>query len=211
MNFSSITLSTCARRVLVGWAAALFLAGCAGEQAYREGSELLAQGKVGEGLAKLGQAVREAPDNPRFRAGYLRERDRNARQLLASAESLRAVEQYAEAEVFYRRALELDPSSEQALIGLRELRAEQSQRAQLRDVRAKLDRREYDAARGGLLGSAPCVRCFAAGQSRSWLLPSGGQEGQQCGEQQHGACGVGRRPAGRPCIVARRGGSTSGG
>jgi general secretion pathway protein D len=129
---------------------AALLAACAGEQAYREGNEMLSQGKVSEGLSKLDQASREAPSNARFRAAFLRERERNMRQLVAMAESLRSVEQFAEADAMYRRALEIDSASEQAQAGLRDTRAEQAQRARLREVQAKLDRKEFDAARDDL-------------------------------------------------------------
>ncbi len=144
------TACALARKLVLPLLATALLAGCAGQQAFREGGELLAQGKVAEGLAKLDQAAKEAPDNPRFRAALLRERERNTRQLFAMAESLRSVEQFAEAESLYRRALAVDPANEQAQAGLRELRAEQSQRARLREIHARLDRKEYEAARDDL-------------------------------------------------------------
>ncbi len=150
MTCSTSAVCRLAWRLFLPLASALMLVACAGEQAYREGSEMLSQGKVAEGLARLDQATREAPGNARFRAAFLRERERNVRQMVATAESLRSVEQFADAEAMYRRALEVDPASELALAGLRETRVEQAQRARLREVRAKIERKEYDVARDDL-------------------------------------------------------------
>ena len=123
------------------------LTACAGEQSFREGRELLSQGKVDQGLAKLQQATREAPTNPQFRTGFLREREKNVMQTNTVAESLRANGQLAEAEAIYRRALEIDPTSELALLGLREVQSEVEQRIRLREAQASFDKKDYPGAR----------------------------------------------------------------
>ena len=125
----------------------LLLTACAGEQSFREGRELLSQGKVDQGLAKLQQATRDAPTNPQFRTGFLRERERNALQYTTVAESLRANGQLAEAEAMYRRALEIDSTSELALLGLREVQSEAEQRTRLREAQASFDKKDYPGAR----------------------------------------------------------------
>ena len=125
----------------------VLLTACAGEQSFREGRELLSQGKVDQGLAKLQQATRDAPTNPQFRTGFLRERERNALQYTTVAESLRANGQLAEAEAMYRRALEIDSTSDLALLGLREVQSEAEQRTRLREAQASFDKKDYPGAR----------------------------------------------------------------
>src|SRR5690606_18526076 len=66
------------------------LAGCAGQQAHREGMALVAEGRVEEGLTKLSQATEEAPANLGYRADLLRNREQAANRLLAAASGERA-------------------------------------------------------------------------------------------------------------------------
>ena len=55
------------------------LAGCAAQRAYQEGNALVAQDKVGAGLAKYQEALASDPGNPEYKAAYLRARDGAAR------------------------------------------------------------------------------------------------------------------------------------
>jgi general secretion pathway protein D len=50
----------------------LLLAGCAGQQAYREGHQLLADNSPDKGLAKLEEAVRLEPKNAEYRIALAR-------------------------------------------------------------------------------------------------------------------------------------------
>ncbi len=53
----------------------LLLAGCAAQRAYQEGNALVAQDKVGAGLAKYQEALAADPGNPEYKAAFLRARD----------------------------------------------------------------------------------------------------------------------------------------
>ncbi len=71
-----------APRALAAALLALSLAGCAGQAAYREGQQLVAQDQVEAGLAKYREAVAADPGNAAYRAALLGARDRAATRLI---------------------------------------------------------------------------------------------------------------------------------
>ena len=103
----------------LGVAAALLLAGCAAQNAYREGQTLLAEDKVDAGLAKIQEAMALDPASAEYRIAYLRAQDRYLNASLARAERAFADGRYEEAEGAYGRALVLQPGNDRALAGLR--------------------------------------------------------------------------------------------
>ncbi|HEX8979156.1 MAG TPA: secretin N-terminal domain-containing protein [Parasulfuritortus sp.] len=94
------------------------LAGCAGEQMHREGMELVRTGHVEEGLAKLSDASRAAPDNLTYKTDLLRTREDAARGWIAMADSERAGGRDDSAQALYERALKADPGNALAMHGL---------------------------------------------------------------------------------------------
>jgi len=96
----------------------VFLAGCAGELAHREGLSLLSEGRPEDALASLEKATKEAPDNLEFKAHYLNARDGVIGRLLASAQSERSAGRLEEAESFYKRVLKIDAGNANALAGI---------------------------------------------------------------------------------------------
>ena len=62
-------------RCLAGLVAALVLAGCAAQRAYREGNDLIAHDQVEAGLLKYRDAVAADPANALYKVAYLRARD----------------------------------------------------------------------------------------------------------------------------------------
>lgn len=99
----------------------LFLAllgGCAGEMAYREGQALLDEGRWEEGLARMEQAAGQAPVDSRFRVGLINRRAELVNRLVAQAANEQGAGRLDVAEVLYRRAQGLDPSSERVRSGL---------------------------------------------------------------------------------------------
>ena len=63
----------------------LLLAGCAAQRAYQEGNALVARDQVGAGLAKYQEALASEPDNPVYRAAFLRARYDNFKELVSGA------------------------------------------------------------------------------------------------------------------------------
>ncbi len=96
----------------------LLLCGCAGEAAHRQGMDLFAFGKQEEGLAKLAEATRAAPDNQLFRLAYRNGVNRVAGRTLGEAKVQLSAGQFADATASYRRVLRLDPQNAEAISGL---------------------------------------------------------------------------------------------
>jgi general secretion pathway protein D len=69
----------------------VLLAGCAAQQAFREGQQLVAQGRMHEGLARIEEANRLEPGVAEYRIAVLQVRDRIA-QARAAAERQKAPE-----------------------------------------------------------------------------------------------------------------------
>ncbi|MEF8770945.1 MAG: secretin N-terminal domain-containing protein [Candidatus Accumulibacter phosphatis] len=107
------------RRRCLGVAAALMLAGCAAQNAYREGQALLAEQKVEAGLAKIQEAMLLDPGAVEYRIGYTRAQERVIHAGIDQAERALAALRYADAEAAYRRVLQLQPGNPRALAGLR--------------------------------------------------------------------------------------------
>ncbi|HNO13960.1 MAG TPA: secretin N-terminal domain-containing protein [Accumulibacter sp.] len=103
----------------LGVAAALLLAGCAAQNAYREGQALLAEQKVEAGLAKIQEAMLLDPGAVEYRIGYTRAQEGAIHAGIDQAERALAGLRYAEAEAAYRRVLQLQPGNPRALAGLR--------------------------------------------------------------------------------------------
>jgi general secretion pathway protein D len=101
--------------------AILLLGGCAGELSRREGVNLILEGQLDQGLAKLKESADAAPRNADIQAEYLRQRDQGINRLLVQANSARVQGDHAGAAGHYRHVLALDPNNAVAADGLREL------------------------------------------------------------------------------------------
>lgn len=125
----------------------LLLAGCAAQRAYQEGNALVAQDQVGAGLAKYQEALAADPQNPVYRAAYLRARDGATVRLVEQGDRALAGGQAELAIEEYRRVLAIDPVNDRARAGLRQVEAERRHANALLDARAAFDKGELDAAR----------------------------------------------------------------
>ncbi|HEX7888786.1 MAG TPA: secretin N-terminal domain-containing protein [Ramlibacter sp.] len=133
-------------------ACALLLAGCAGEMAFRRGQGLIEEGKVGEGIAELERATKEAPSDVRFRSAYYRQRELQVNQILAQADLLRGNGRFEAAEDGYQRALEIAPDSQRATAGLEATRMAKAHALQVERAEALLDKGDADGALAALRG-----------------------------------------------------------
>jgi len=125
----------------------LLLAGCAAQQAFREGNALVAQDQVGAGLAKYQEALAADPHNPVYKAAWLRARDAAGLRMLDAGDRALADGDTGLAGQEYRRVLALDPGSDRARAGLRQIEAERRHAALLAEARAAVEAGELDAAR----------------------------------------------------------------
>ncbi len=125
----------------------LVLFGCAAQMAYRDGRELVALGKVEEGLGKFQEASRQDPRNAEYKSAYIQTRDRTVLSYLEQADRLGAEGKRGDAEKLYQRALALDPGSERAREGLRKLEMEARHAQLLKDAQAAVKKKDVETAR----------------------------------------------------------------
>lgn len=136
------------RRILLAiTAASLILVGCAGETTRREGVNLILEGQVDQGLAKLQEAAQAAPKNADIQMEYLRQRDQVINRLLTQANSARVVGDFAAAETHFRHVLALDPNNAMALGGLKEIEADRRNSVLLNEAQQRLARGDIDGAK----------------------------------------------------------------
>ena len=119
MNSKFILMTQVRHLLLV--ASLLLLSSCAGERAYRQGVDLADNGQVEEGLQKIEQAIREAPENPEYRLALANRRLKAINELLAAADSALNQRSLDEAEEQYNRILNLDKNNTRAQTGVRQV------------------------------------------------------------------------------------------
>lgn len=139
MKFSNIG------RVLLA-AVFLTLCGCAGQMAQREGMQLLADGRLEEGLAALERSAAEAPENSEFRMRLVTARETAASRLIGEAQRERSAGRLEEADAIYRRVIKIDPSNKAAVSGLTSLEQTRRLSVLLKDANAQFDAGNVDAA-----------------------------------------------------------------
>lgn len=135
------------RSAIVGAAVLLVLAGCAGQQAYRQGKELTTRGNYEEGLTKFQQAIAHDPAAVEYRVAYMQARERAVTAQLEQAERQAQLHMTVEARQGFERAMALDPGNERARAGMRALDAEARHDKWLAEAKAALGRNDRDSAR----------------------------------------------------------------
>lgn len=132
------------------WCASLIagfaLAGCAAQMAYREGKDLVAQGKVEQGLGKFQEAIAHDPRTAEYRAAYLQTRDRAVAGYIERADRQADAGQWDEAEKLYQRALSMDAASDRARAGLRAIEVSQRHTRLLSEARTAWEKKDAEGA-----------------------------------------------------------------
>jgi general secretion pathway protein D len=108
---------------------------------FMQGQQLLAEGKIEEGLRTLQRAMEEEPRNQEYRSYYHRQRDTIIGQFLFRADEARVANEWAAAEALYRRVLALDPVNARAQAGLERLVMDRRHRGLLTEAEAALNAR----------------------------------------------------------------------
>ena len=126
------------------------VAGCAGQKLHRDGVALMEQGRAEEGLVKLEQASKAAPDNLSYRTDWLRNRERTTNRLAAAASGERAAGRLDAAQEIYERILKIDPGNDRARLGLEELALDRRHEAMAEEARNLLKSGDPEAARAML-------------------------------------------------------------
>ncbi|HEX5394144.1 MAG TPA: cohesin domain-containing protein [Rhodocyclaceae bacterium] len=131
---------------LISLAVALALWGCADQTLHRQGLNDLAQGRVEDGLGKLEQAMRQAPNNLEYRIHYFNARDQVVNTLIATGQRLKDAGQLDEAEAAYRRAIRLGGDNLQATDGLADVAQARRHQTLLAEARSLLGANDLDGA-----------------------------------------------------------------
>ena len=140
---------------------AVAIGGCAVQPAaqdFETGKALLSLGDTEQGLAKIGQATKEAPENIKFRQFYYVQRTFAVNRLLAEAETARVKADFDAAKVGYHHILELDPGNVRAQAGLEGVQSDIRRAAQLDAVRELLHKGDIAGAQAKfnpILSEAP--------------------------------------------------------
>jgi general secretion pathway protein D len=147
----------------------LLLAGCATDARLPEARQMIAEGRIEEGLALLKAQMEAAPRDARARMDYFRERDQVISQLLAAADNARLAGLAPQAEEVYRRVLGIDAGNVRAQAGLELLRRGAAYAATLARAEAALQANNLDAAAEALrpvLAEDPAHRAARALERR---------------------------------------------
>jgi len=106
-------------RIICNGMLACVLAGCAGDQAFREAQRLIAEQRQSEALAPMEQAVKANPDSASYRMSLLRLRAKVTSDLLDQARIRRDSGDFDGADEAYRRVLQADANNDAAVLGLK--------------------------------------------------------------------------------------------
>lgn len=143
----------------------LLLAGCAGENQFREGLNLIDQGQYEQGLAKLEEASKANPSDPRYRMALLSNKGLAAERLNEMAQAAESQGRFKEADALYRRVLGVDPGNPRATEALRNLQNVDAQNAVLQQAQAAYAKKDYEEAASltaGILRTNPRHKGAAA-------------------------------------------------
>lgn len=127
-------MKRCGLMWIVVLSAAVWLAGCAGQLAFRDGQGLVADGRYADGFAKLEEAVRLEPANAEYRIYLTNARLGVINNLIAQAEATRRQGLLEEAEAHYRSVLAMDDRHAMARAGLEAILAERRHALALKEA-----------------------------------------------------------------------------
>lgn len=117
-------------------AAVMLLWGCVANPAMTESRQLLAEGRLDEGVLRLERATREDPSDHELRAHYFRQRDQAVAQLLIQAEAERAARRMDAAQAIYQRVQKLDANNPRVREGSASMVAQKRYDALVREAEA---------------------------------------------------------------------------
>jgi general secretion pathway protein D len=124
----------------------LLLGGCAAQRIHQEGTSLVNEGRVEEGLKKLYQAYKADPGNAKFKEDWLNQRDLTTGKLMKEASRDRSEQRWDAAAQRYDRVLSLDPGHIGAQQAATEINLERKQVSELDEAALLFGKGEFDQA-----------------------------------------------------------------
>ena len=127
-------------------AACLLVASCAQHPACCSGMQLVADGRIEDGLVQLELATRQVPQNAEYRSALYRQRELAVTQLLAQAEAARASNDSEAAAGLYRRVLGIEAANVRAKAGIDQLATDRRHQVLLAEAAALLKKNDRAGA-----------------------------------------------------------------
>lgn len=112
-----------------------------------EGEQLISEGKIEAGMAKLDELVKQDPGNAEFRIAQARNKEKIVGQKLIDADRLREQGKLDDAEILYRSVLTLDETNQRAKNGLDAIRDARQQADKLAQASKLIKNKKPDQAR----------------------------------------------------------------
>lgn len=124
----------------------LLLSACAGQQAYRDGKDLIAQNRIEEGLQKFQQAVIADPASAQYKSAWLQTRERAITNFLSQAQ-LSAASKPQDALALYKRVLAIEPDNARARSGVLALEGARRHETWLAEANALQEKKDAAGAK----------------------------------------------------------------
>ena len=134
------------KRLLLVLGSLALVTACATSPRFSEGQRLLEAGRADEGFAVLEEELKKDPDNAEIRNYYERQKAVAVQRYVHAADSARRQGFFNEADVAYRRALRIDPTSAQARDGLASAERDRQSAARIAQAEAALKSGDAQAA-----------------------------------------------------------------
>ncbi|SNR84629.1 general secretion pathway protein D [Methylobacillus rhizosphaerae] len=117
-----------------------------GDMEFQQVRAMINDGQVDAGMTRLRQLLNTFPDNPEYRNYLKQQQDLQLTTLLREADQLKQQKRWGEADVAYRRVLELDGQNQRALNGIEQMRTASTHDAMLRQAEDMLGRQDWEGA-----------------------------------------------------------------
>ncbi len=128
----------------------VLLSGCAAERAFRDGRQMLYEGRVEEGLRSVEAAMEQDPSRAEYRSFYLLQRERAVSQLALDGDAARLQGRVEAAQAAYKRALALAPGHPKAQAGLEAIAQDRRRAQTVQEVRELLKKGDHETAEARL-------------------------------------------------------------
>ena len=131
---------------LILFLAAAALLGCAGQEALKEGQQMIEAGNEEQGLTRLEEALKHNPNDTELRNYYLRHRAVAVQRFLQAGDNARAAGQLDAAETAYQKAQRFDADNANVKAGLAAVARERASVSVVREAEEAYKRGELDTA-----------------------------------------------------------------
>ncbi|MCB5189328.1 secretin and TonB N-terminal domain-containing protein [Methylobacillus arboreus] len=133
---------------------ALTLAACStnemrqnqGNLEFQQAREIINAGQIEAGIERLKSLVRTFPDNPEYRNYLKQQQDLQLAILLKEADQFKQQKRWGEADIAYRRVLDLDSQNQRAQNGIQQMRIATTHDAALQRAQDMLANNDWEGA-----------------------------------------------------------------